>query len=143
MIAVVDRVLPIALAAHPGLLAAPVAVQAGFPSPADGYFEGRIDLNRHLIHDITCTYLVRVAGDSMKGAGISDGDELVVDRSLDPADGSVVVAVLDGELTVKRLRIGRGGVRLVAENPDYPDIVVPELAELTIWGVVTRCLHYV
>lgn len=127
-----------------GPLFSPVAVPAGFPSPAQDYFEGRIDLNTHLIRDITCTYLVRVSGDSMKDAGITDGDELVVDRAAQPVDGSVVVAVLDGELTVKRLRVDRRGqARLVADNPDYPDIEVPELSELIIWGVVTRCLHHV
>jgi len=126
-----------------GPLYAPVAVAAGFPSPAQDYFSGRIDLNAHLIKDITCTFLVRVSGHSMDGAGIADGDELVVDRSLTPVDGNVVVAVLDGELTIKRLRLEHGRVRLVAENPDYPDIVIPELAELSIWGVVTRCLHHV
>lgn len=126
-----------------GPLITAAAVPAGFPSPAEGYFDGRVDLNKHLIKDVTSTFLVRVSGYSMTGAGISDGDELVVDRSLTPADGNVVVAVLDGELTVKRLRIEHGGVRLVAENPDYPDIIVPELAELSIWGVATRCLHHV
>ncbi|HEX9226706.1 MAG TPA: translesion error-prone DNA polymerase V autoproteolytic subunit [Arthrobacter sp.] len=126
-----------------GVLVSPVAVPAGFPSPAQDYFEGRIDLNKHLIADITCTFLVRVSGHSMDGAGICDGDELVVDRSLAPVDGNVVVAIVDGELTVKRLRLEHGRVRLAAENPDYPDITVPELAELSIWGVVIRCLHHV
>jgi DNA polymerase V len=115
----------------------------GFPSPAQDCFEGRIDLNKHLIADISCTFLVRVSGHSMDGAGICDGDELVVDRSLTPADGNVVVAIIDGELTVKRLRLERGQVGLAAENPGYPDVIVPELAELSIWGVVSRCLHHV
>lgn len=126
-----------------GPLYSPIAVPAGFPSPAQDYFTGRIDLNKHLIRDITSTFLVRVSGHSMEGAGISDGDELVVDRSLTPADGNVVVAIIDGELTIKRLRLEHGKVRLAAENPDYPDVVVAELAELSIWGVVTRCLHNV
>jgi DNA polymerase V len=126
-----------------GPLYSPVAVPAGFPSPAQDYFTGRIDLNKHLIHDITSTFLVRVSGHSMDGAGISDGDELVVDRSITPADGQVVVAVIDGELTIKRLRLEHGRVRLAAENPDYPDIIVPELSEVSVWGVVTRCLHHV
>lgn len=126
-----------------GIPISPVSVPAGFPSPAQDYFTGRIDLNKHLIGDITSTFLVRVSGHSMDGAGISDGDELVVDRSLTPADSNVVVAIIDGELTIKRLRIENGQVRLAAENPNYPDIVLSELAELTIWGVVTRCLHHV
>ena len=125
------------------VLISPVAVAAGFPSPAQDYFDGRIDLNAHLIKDITSTFVVRVTGDSMEGAGISDGDELIVNRALEPKDGSVVIAVLDGEMTVKRLRITGTGVVLQAENPKYPDIRVPALSELTIWGVATRCLHHV
>ena len=125
------------------VLISPVAVAAGYPSPAQDYFDGRIDLNEHLIKDITSTYVVRVTGDSMERAGISDGDELIVNRALEPKDGSVVIAVLDGELTVKRLRITATGVVLQAENPRYPDIRVPSLSELTIWGVATRCLHHV
>ncbi|TLM88159.1 LexA family transcriptional regulator [Pseudarthrobacter sp. NamE5] len=121
----------------------PVAVAAGFPSPAQDYFDGRIDLNAHLIKDITSTFVVRVTGDSMEGAGISDGDELIVNRALEPKDGSVVIAVLDGELTVKRLRITAAGVVLQAENPKYPDIRVSALSDLTVWGVATRCLHHV
>lgn len=124
-------------------LISPAAVAAGFPSPAQDYFDGRIDLNAHLIKDITSTFVVRVTGDSMEGAGISDGDELIVNRALEPRDGSVVIAVLDGELTVKRLRLTGNGVVLQAENPRYPDIRVPALSELTIWGVATRCLHHV
>lgn len=116
---------------------------SGFPSPSRDYFDGRIDLNRHLIRDVTSTYVVRVSGDSMSGTGISDGDELIVDRSLTPRDGSVVVAVLDGELTVRRLRLTGRGIVLSAENPGYADVNVPDPAALTIWGVVTRCLHHV
>ncbi|MCU1515734.1 MAG: umuD [Pseudarthrobacter sp.] len=125
------------------VLVSPVAVAAGYPSPAQDYFDGRIDLNEHLIKDITSTFIVRVTGDSMERAGISDGDELIVNRALEPKDGSVVIAVLDGELTVKRLRLTATGVVLQAENPRYPDIRVPGLSELTIWGVATRCLHHV
>lgn len=125
------------------VLVSPVAVAAGFPSPAQDYFDGRVDLNTHLIKDITSTFIVRVTGDSMEGAGISDGDELIVNRALEPKDGSVVIAVLDGELTIKRLRITATGVVLQAENPKYPDIRVPALSELTVWGVAIRCLHHV
>jgi DNA polymerase V len=125
------------------VLISPVPVAAGYPSPAQDYFDGRIDLNAHLIKDITSTYVVRVSGDSMERAGISDGDELIVNRALEPRDGCVVIAVLDGELTIKRLRITTTGVVLQAENPAYPDIEVPALSDLTIWGVATRCLHHV
>lgn len=125
------------------VLVSPVAVAAGYPSPAQDYFDGRIDLNEHLIKDVTSTYVVRVSGNSMEGAGISDGEELIVDRALEPKDGSVVIAVLDGELTIKRLRITPGGVLLQAENANYPDIRVAALSDLIIWGVATRCLHHV
>jgi DNA polymerase V len=125
------------------VLVSPAPVAAGFPSPAQDYFDGRIDLNEHLIKDITSTFVVRVTGDSMERAGISDGDELIVNRALEPKDGSVVIAILDGELTVKRLRITATGVVLQAENPEYPDIRVPALSDLLVWGVATRCLHYV
>ncbi|WP_369800195.1 LexA family protein [Tersicoccus sp. Bi-70] len=125
-----------------GIQVAPIAVPAGFPSPAQDYYDGSVDLNEHLIQDRTSTFVVRVSGDSMTGAGISDGDELVVDRARRPTDGSVVVAILDGELTVKRLRLTRAGVVLAAENPAYPDVRVPELADLSIWGVATCCLHH-
>jgi DNA polymerase V len=79
----------------------------------------------------------------MEQAGVSDGDELIVNRALEPKDGSVVIAVLDGELTIKKLRITASGVVLQADNPGFPDIKVPALSELTIWGVATRCLHHV
>lgn len=122
---------------------APEAVPAGFPSPAQGYYSGPVDLNRHLMRDPTATFIVRVSGDSMTGAGIFDGDELVVDRGLDAHDGSVVVAVVNGELTVKRLLRRDGRTALAPENPAYPVIELSELDELQVWGVVTRCLHRV
>ena len=118
-------------------------VAAGFPSPADDYIEGAIDLNEHLILHREATFVLRVLGWSMRDSGIHDGDELIVDRSLTPADGNVVIAVLDGELTCKRLRKTDTGVRLLADNPDYPEIVIGDDQELTIWGVVTRVLHRV
>lgn len=135
-ICLVDSAAP---AAHP--LLAPVSVAAGYPSPAQDYFDGRINLNEHLIRDVTSTFVVRVSGDSMERAGISDGDELIVNRALTPRDGSIVIAILDGELTVKRLRITAGGVVLQAENPNYPDIKVPDPHSLTVWGVAETCLH--
>jgi DNA polymerase V len=118
------------------------AQASGFPSPARDYFHGGIDLNRHLIRDRTSTFIMRVSGNSMAAAGISDGDELIVDRSLAPRDGSVVIAVLDGELAVRRLRVGHGRVGLQTDDGGVPT-EVPELADLGIWGVVTRCLHHV
>ncbi|XBH22962.1 translesion error-prone DNA polymerase V autoproteolytic subunit [Jonesiaceae bacterium BS-20] len=115
------------------------AVPAGFPSPAQDYFSGDIDLNEHLIKDRAATFIVRIAGDSMLGAGISNGDELIVDRSLTPRNRSIVIAVVEGEMTVKRLITTPQGPELHPENPAYP-ILKP--AELEVWGVVTTCLHH-
>lgn len=114
---------------------------AGFPSPADDYIEGKLDLNRHLIKHPAATFFVRVTGHSMTGAGIHSGDLLIVDRSIEPTDGHVVVAVLDGELTVKRLQRGQGVTRLLAENPIYRPIEITEQQTIEIWGVVTNVIH--
>ena len=116
---------------------------AGFPSPADDHLEGKLDLNRHLVKYPAATFFVRVTGDSMIGAGIHSGDLLVVDRSLEPADKNVVVAVLDGELTVKRLSKQNGTLRLLPENPKYLPIEVTPNQSLEIWGVVTNVIHAV
>ncbi|MEW5972218.1 MAG: translesion error-prone DNA polymerase V autoproteolytic subunit [Pseudomonadota bacterium] len=116
-------------------------IAAGFPSPADDYVEDRIDLNQHLIRHKEATFFLRVKGDSMLGAGIHDGDLLIVDRALDPVDGKIVIAVLDGELTVKRLERRKGIIRLLPENPAYPPIEVKNEQDLVIWGVVTNVIH--
>lgn len=121
---------------------APVAVACGFPSPAQDYYDGPLDLTDMLIDDAAATFVVRASGNSMTAAGISDGDELLVDRSLRPRSGDVVVAVLDGELTLKRLEVTPHGVILRAENTEHPDIAVSELSELNVWGVATYCLHH-
>lgn len=132
-------------AADPIPLALPFAgslVPAGFPSPADDYLEGEIDLGRLLIERPAATYIMRVTGHSMTGAGIMDGDLLVVDRSVEASPGHVVVAAVAGEMTVKRLRRTRDG-RLVlwAENPDYPPLVIGEENPAEIWGVVVGCVR--
>jgi len=114
---------------------------AGFPSPTDDYLEGKLDLNRHLIKHPAATFFVRVTGDSMIGAGIHSGDLLMVDRSLEPADKNVVVAVLDGELTVKRLFKQNGIVRLLPENLHYQPIEIAPQQTIEIWGVVTSVIH--
>lgn len=114
---------------------------AGFPSPAADHLDRRLDLNEYLLLHPQATFFMRVKGDSMTGAGIHDGDLLIVDRSLEPVTGRVVVAALDGELTVKRLQRGRGRVMLKSENPAYPDIVVTEDRELQVWGVVAYVVH--
>ena len=119
-----------------------VAVSAGFPSPAEDYYDGPIDLTTHLVPHPAATFVVRVAGWSMVGAGIHDGDELLVDRTLPIVDGRVVVAIVDGEFTVKRLRHRDGQVHLVAEHPDYPDIDVTS-GDVQVWGVVRTVIHHV
>ena len=114
---------------------------AGFPSPADDYLEGKLDLNRHLIKHPAATFFVRVTGDSMIGAGIHSGDLLVVDRALEPEDKHVVVAVLDGELTVKRLFKQNGIVRLLPENLNYQPLEITPQQTIEIWGIVTSVIH--
>ena len=116
-------------------------VPAGFPSPAADHTRKRIALNEHLIRNPEATFIFRVQGDSMTGIGIYEGDELLVDRSIEAKHGNIVLAVLNNEFTVKRLHRRGGVVKLVAENPIYPPIVVKDGEELTIWGVVTRNLH--
>jgi DNA polymerase V len=118
-------------------------VPAGFPSPADDYVEDRLDLNQLLVQNKSATFFLRVKGDSMINAGIHDGDIIVVDRSVEPVDRSVVVAVIDGELTIKRLVKRNEVVELHAENPKYAPIQFKEGQVLTIWGVVTSAVHSV
>jgi DNA polymerase V len=114
---------------------------AGFPSPADDYLEGKLDLNRHLIKHPAATFFVRVSGDSMIEAGIHTGDLLVVDRSLEATDGNVIVAALDGELTVKRLSTRDRTVRLLPANKNYQPIEIQGNQTFEIWGVVTNVIH--
>jgi DNA polymerase V len=116
-------------------------VRAGFPSPAADHTRKRIDLNEHLIRNKEATFIFRVKGDSMNGIGIYEGDELLVDRSIEAKHGNIVLAVLNNDYTVKRLYRRGGVVKLIAENPLYPPIVVRDGQELVIWGVVTRNLH--
>ena len=113
------------------------SVSAGFPSPADDYLDGEIDLSRLLIERPAATFLMRVAGESMSGAGILDGDYVVVDRSVEAQSGQVVVAALAGELTIKRLRrLKNGRAALQAENPNFPEFVIGEELPAEVWGVV-------
>ncbi len=116
-------------------------VPAGFPSPADDYVERRLDLNEHLIQHESSTFFVRVAGDSMQEAGIHDGDLLVVDRAVESTDGAIVVAALDGELTVKRYRCYEGRPYLVPENDDHTPIAIQPGQDLVVWGVVQHVVH--
>ena len=108
-------------------------VAAGFPSPAADHTRKRIDLNEHLIRNKEATFIFRVKGDSMNGIGIYEGDELLVDRSIEAKHGNIVLAVLNNDYTVKRLYRRGGVVKLIAENPLYPPIVVKDGEELLIW----------
>ncbi|MFB6230384.1 MAG: LexA family protein [Salinibacter sp.] len=118
-------------------------VPAGFPSPADDYVEQTLDLNEHLIRREASTFFVRVAGHSMTGAGIHDGDILVVDRAEEPTDGAVVVAALDGELTVKRYRVHEEQPYLVPESDDHTPLPIQPGQDLVVWGVVQHVIHEV
>jgi DNA polymerase V len=116
-------------------------VAAGFPSPADDYIEKTLDLNELLVKKPAATFFARAQGESMLGAGIHPNDILVVDRSIDPVPGHIVICALNGELTVKRLAKDGECWKLHAENPAYPDIVIHDDLELVIWGVVTNVIH--
>ncbi len=118
-------------------------VAAGFPSPADDYVEKTLDLNELLVQKPAATFFVRAQGESMLGAGIHPNDILVVDRSIEPVPGKIVICALNGELTVKRLEHDNEQWKLKAENPDYADIVIHEELEMVIWGVVTNVIHAV
>ncbi len=117
------------------------AVPAGFPSPAEDYIDTSLDLNDYLIRHPASTYFVRVAGDSMVGASINPGDILVVDRSLTAGDGTIVIASVCGELTVKRLRRRDGALVLVPENSLYPELELTDESDFSIWGVVIYVIH--
>ena len=118
-------------------------VAAGFPSPADDYIEKTLDLNELLIQKPAATFFVRAQGESMLGAGIHPNDILVVDRSIEPVPGKVVICALNGELVVKRLKRRAGQWVLVSENPAYRDIVLLEEIDTVIWGVATNVIHAV
>lgn len=115
-------------------------VSAGFPSPAQDYIDKKIDMNEHLISNECATFIVKVGSLSMKNAGIDIDDELIVDRSLDAKHDDIVVALVDNEFTVKRLKIEQHRTWLKAENPDYDDIHLKDGQQLIIWGVVTFIL---
>ncbi|MCA1810353.1 MAG: LexA family protein [Kiritimatiellia bacterium] len=118
-------------------------VAAGFPSPADDYMEGALDLNEYLVRNPPATFFFRVTGESMRDAGILPNDLLVVDRSIEPRNGQVVIAVLDGELTVKRLWQCNEQMELHAANPEFAPIRIADGRQLDIWGVVKYAIHQI
>ena len=117
------------------------AVECGYPSPARDFTEGSIDLNEELIPRPNSTFVVRARGDSMIGSGIYPGDLLIVDRSIKPRNESIIIAVLDGELSVKILRFKNKQVNLSSSNKNYKDVPVSEEMDFTIWGVCTNVIH--
>ncbi len=116
-------------------------VSAGFPSPAEDHIDRKLDLNELLIPHPTATFFVRVVGDSMTDAGINHGDILVVDRSIEATSGKIIIAIVNGELTVKRLERNHTSCRLVAENSTYPSVEITEDTDFNVWGVVTSVIH--
>jgi len=116
-------------------------VSAGFPSPAEDYIETPLDLNQRYIKHPAATFFVKVDGESMTGAGIFPGDILIVDRALEASNGDVIIAALDGEFTVKRLKIEGKRILLLPENENYRGIDVSRKSEFEIWGVVTTVIH--
>ena len=116
-------------------------VMAGFPSPAEDYVEKKLDLNEHLIRHPAATFFVRVEGESMKGANIFKGDIIIVDRSIQPKNGSIVVAVVNQEFTLKRLLIKEKKIFLQPENKDYSPMEIKDNWDFEVWGVVTYIIH--
>jgi len=119
------------------------SVPAGFPSPAEDYLDKKLDLNEHLVKNPSATFFVKVTGHSMVNAGIFDGDILVVDRSLQAADQKIIIGVINGEFTVKRIRKKGEQVWLLPENEDYQPVKITEDMDFRIWGVVTYAIHKV
>ena len=117
------------------------SISAGFPSPADDYTEENIDLNEHLISNPFSTFFLRVKGDSMLNAGIKDKDLIIVDKSLRAKTGNIIIAMVDGEFTIKRLSIKNNELYLKAENPNYPDFRFKNHIDIQIWGVVIYSIH--
>lgn len=118
-------------------------ISAGFPSPADDFKETRISLDEELITNKEATFFAKVSGQSMIGAGLDDSDLLVIDRSIEPTNNKIAVCFLDGEFTVKRLRVEKDEVWLQPENPDYPIIKITEENNFVIWGIVTNVIKKV
>ncbi|WP_375238117.1 LexA family protein [Aurantibacter sp.] len=118
-------------------------ISAGFPSPAEDFTENRLSLDDELVKNKEATFYARVSGQSMIGAGLDDNDLLVIDRSLEPINNKIAVCFLDGEFTVKRLRVDKQGIWLQPENPDYPIIKITQDNNFLIWGIVTNVIKKV
>ena len=126
-----------------GVLFFDTGISAGFPSPADDFKQQRLSLDQVLVKNKLSTFFARVSGQSMIGAGLDDNDLLVIDRSLEPEHNRIAVCFLDGEFTVKRLKVDKDGIWLQPENPDYPIIKITEENDFIIWGIVTNVIKKV
>lgn len=126
-----------------GALFFDTGISAGFPSPAEDFKEQRLSLDRELIQNKEATFFARVSGQSMIGAGLDDNDLLVIDRSIEPENNKIAVCFLDGEFTVKRLRVDKDEVWLQPENPNYPIIKITTENDFVIWGIVTNVIKKV
>ncbi len=115
-------------------------INAGFPSPAEDFMEGAIDLNKSLIQNPETTFCARARGESMKDIGIFSGDLLIIDKSLEPAHNKIAVCFIDGEFTVKRIKVSQGLVWLVAENPAFKPIKITEENDFIVWGIVVHVI---
>ncbi|WP_142784340.1 LexA family protein [Changchengzhania lutea] len=118
-------------------------ISAGFPSPAEDFKEERLSLDRELIKNKEATFFARVSGQSMIGAGLDDNDLLVIDKGLEPENNKIAVCFLDGEFTVKRLKVDKDEVWLQPENPNYPIIKITSENDFIIWGIVTNVIKKV
>ena len=116
-------------------------INAGFPSPADDYLEAKLDLNQLLIQNPSSTFFARVRGNSMVDAGIYDGDILIIDKSLEPKQTSILVCFIDGEFTVKKVQKKNGDFYLMPQNKEFSPIKVDKGSDFRLWGVVTHCIH--
>jgi DNA polymerase V len=116
-------------------------IAAGFPSPAEDSIDKKLDLNEFLIKHPAATFFVRVEGESMIDAGIHPGDILIVDRAIEATSNKIVIAVINGELTVKRIRKTKGRLFLIAENPDFSPLEITAAMDFEVWGVVTNVIH--
>lgn len=125
------------------IVLAQTGISAGFPSPADDFKEFKISLDKTLVKNKEATFYAKVSGQSMVGAGIDDGDLLVVDKSLDPKHNSIAVCFIDGEFTVKRLKVSEGNVYLQPENPSYKAIKITNDNDFQVWGIVTHVIKKV
>ena len=132
------------VAKHPSIAHVPLVTSsatAGFPSPAEDYLDGSLDFNELLIENPAATFAVRITGDSMTGAGLFPGDIAVVNRARKAINGNIILALVDGEFTVKRYKRRNDKIHLVAENPKFKDIIICDDATLEVWGVITHSIR--